>query len=74
MSLFGAARLLLVYTDKDERNLVRSDDATVALGRDGAWATWANKGVSSNEVEARPLMWSVHPGPVRLAQRRSART
>lgn len=73
MSLFGAARLLLVYTDKDERDLVPSDDGTVAPRRDGAWAAWAKRGASCNEVETRPPMWRVQPGPVRLAQRRSAR-
>ena len=73
MSLFGAARLYVVCADRIERDFAPSDGGTVPLRRDGAWALWAKMGACRGAVDARPPLWRVRPGPVRLAQRRSAR-
>jgi len=72
MSLFGAARLYVASASRIERDLATLDVGSVPLHRDGAWALWAQMGASAGEVEARPPMWLVQPGPVRLAHRRSA--
>jgi hypothetical protein len=73
MSLFGAARLYVASANRIERDFAPLDIGSVALHRDGAWTLWAQMGASANEVDARPAIWRVQPGPVRLAHRRSAR-
>lgn len=74
MSLFGAARLYVACTDRRiEHDLAPSDGGTMPPLRDDAWALWAKMGASRGDIRARPRMWRVRPGPVRLAQRRSAR-
>ena len=73
MSLFGAARLYLVCADRSERDSAPSDGGTVPPRGDGAWALWAKMGASRGEVDARPPLWRVQPGPVRLARGGSPR-
>ncbi len=73
MSLFGAARLYVASANRYERDPAPLDVGSVPMHRDGAWALWAQMGASAVEVDTRPPIWRVQPGPVRLANRRSAR-
>ena len=71
MSLFGAARLYVVSADLIERDLASPDAGAARPRRDGAWALWARQGESGREVDPRPPVSRVEPGPVHIAYGRS---
>jgi len=72
MSLFAAARLYVVCADRSERDLAALDGGSVPPLNDAAWALWSKLGASAAEADPLAPTWRVQPGPVHLAQRRSA--